>query len=83
MEVRDFFNSIGQPYYIVTDVEIRFTAKISNVWAHGTRVCVCVCVCMYIICEVNYKNFILDHFNYNEFLNFWTRVRITIDKHMF
>ena len=29
------------------------------------------------ICEVNYKNFVLDHFSYNEFLNFWTRVRIT------
>ena len=32
---------------------------------------------------VNYKNFVLDHFNYNEFLNFWTHVRITVDKIMF
>ena len=32
---------------------------------------------------VNYKNFFLDHFNYNEFLNFWTYVRIKLDKHMF
>ena len=61
--------------YSEPDVGILFTSKISNVWVHGRTCRFQYYKYMYIEEKsarelVNYKNFVLDYFNYNEFLNF-------------